>query len=96
MDQFAIYGIALAVIALSLAKAIQGESGLDDKKTNYLRAVFMGLAYLLYTFAPDLEAVFPWFERAVVVGGGLVAVVLGVLGYWPEVQRFGARVAGSK
>lgn len=94
MDQFVIYGVALTVIALSLAKAIQGEGGLDDKNTNRIRAVLMGLAFLLYTFAPDLEVMYPWFERAVTVGGGLIAVVLGVLGYWNEVQKVGARIKG--
>lgn len=95
MSDFVIYGVSLAVIALSVAKAVQGETGLGDKETNYLRAVLMGIAFLLYTFAPDLEAMYPWFERAVAVGGGLFAVVLGVLGYWPEVQKVGARMKGA-
>ena len=94
--EFTLFGVALGVIALSLAKAVQSEAGLADKQANYVRAVLMGGAYLLYTFGPELKEMYPWFERAVVVGGGFAAVVLGVLGYWPDVQKIGARVKGVR
>jgi len=92
--EFTLFGVALAVIVISLVKAIQGETGITDRYANYLRAGLMGLAYLLYTFGPELATMYPWFERTVVVGGGFIAVVLSMMGYWPEVQKVGNRIKG--
>lgn len=94
--EFTLFGISLTVIALSLVKAAQGELGLSDKQANYIRAVLMGSAYLLYNFAPNLAEMYPWFEQAVTLGGGFIAVVLGVLGYWSDAQRISAKMQGKR
>jgi hypothetical protein len=94
--EFTLFGISLTVIVMSLVKAAQSELGLSDKVANYIRAILMGGAYLLYNFAPNLAEMYPWFEQAVTLGGGFVAVVLGVLGYWSDAQRVSARVQGKR
>jgi len=92
---FTLFGVSLTVIALSLTKAIQAIGGLNDQSANYVRAALMGLAYLLFTLGPGLASQYPWFEGQVTLWGGFLAVVLGVLGYWIDVQRISAKAQGK-
>jgi hypothetical protein len=81
----------LEALAFAVVAAVEGETKvwrltLPSRLFLYFRALLAGGAFVA-------SQVYQSPSPLVMVGLGALAVVLGVLGYWPKVQQVGARLA---
>lgn len=79
----------LEALAFAIASALEGELAFWKQYVNerlflYLRGVLATAAFIASQAYPDVP-------DTVMIGLGAVVVFLGVLGYWPKMQRFEAR-----
>jgi len=95
MENLALYGIPLGLLIISAVKVGQDEFKFSDKVARWARGLLGMGAFLLIANADVIQAAWPYFETAVVQAGGALAVLLSVLGYWPEAQRVAYRAMGK-
>ena len=94
MENLTLFGIALGALAVATVKLAKDKLGLTDETANFIRAFAGASIYLVVQNAETIQAAWPYFETAVTQGGGALSIFLGILGYWPDVQRIGYRVTG--
>jgi hypothetical protein len=90
-----LYGIPLTGFVLAIVKVLQEKAGVDDEAAGWVRAGLLGGGFLLVVNADAIQAMWPLFKTVVVQGAGFLTVVLGSLGYWPEIQAIGRRIIGK-
>lgn len=94
MENMVLFGIAIGGLAVATIKLIKDKFKLTDETANLARAFAGAIIYLVIQNAKAIQAAWPYFEIVVTQGGGALAVFLGILGYWDDVQRIGYRVTG--
>lgn len=87
MENLTLFGVSLGLLIVSLVKVLQDEFQFSDKAARWARGLLGAGAFLLIANADVILAIWPLFETVVVQAGGALAVLLSVLGYWPEAQR---------
>lgn len=92
MENLTLFGISLTLLIIAGVKVAQDELQFSDKIARWARGLLGAGAFVLVAFAPEVQAVWPYFERTVVVAGGALGVLFSVLGYWPEAQQIGAKL----
>ena len=92
MENLTLFGVSLTLLIVAGVKVAQDEFGFSDKAARWARGLLGAGAFVLVAYAPEVQAVWPYFERAVVVVGGALGVLFSVLGYWPEVQQIGQKL----
>ena len=92
MENLTLFGVSLTLLIVAGVKVAQDEFGFSDKAARWTRGLLGAGAFVLVAYAPEVQAVWPYFERAVVVVGGALGVLFSVLGYWPEAQQIGQKL----
>lgn len=92
---FLLYGVPLAGLIVAAIKVFQAKLGMSDETAEWLRAGLFGGAFLLVVNADAIQAAWPLFQTVVVQAGGFLSIILGSLGFWPEIQAVGRRIVGK-
>jgi hypothetical protein len=85
--------VVLTALFLAFIGALEGELlvwgvVVAERLFLYLRAIVSAAAFLLYQYMPSPS-------QNLLIGLGALAIFLGVLGYWPQVQRVASRLQGN-
>ena len=94
MENLTLFGIALGGLAVAAIKCLQDRFKFSDDTADLVRAITAAVLYLVIQNAEMIQAVWPYFEIVVTQAGGMLAVFLGVLGYWKDLQRIGYKATG--
>ena len=91
MENLTLFGVMLGALAVTAVKVAQDEFKFSDKAARWLRGCLGVAVYLAIANADAIATAWPLFETVIVQGGGALAILFGVLGYWPDLARIGAR-----
>lgn len=91
MKNLTLFGITLGSLVITAIKVAQDEFKFSDKAARWLRGLLGIAVYLAIANADAIAMIWPLFETVVVQGGGALAILFSVLGYWPELAKIGTK-----
>lgn len=92
MENLTLFGVTLGSLVITAVKVAQDQFKFSDKAARWLRGLFGVAVYLVIANADVIAAAWPLFETVIVQGGGALSILFGVLGYWPELAKVGAKL----